>query len=197
MKWKYFLIDGEKFYSPKDIFERLKISMSTDHNWNIFPKNGFMDFQTEKCRGFNAFRKNLFYVETNMPKTNVFHIIHYTPEKSIADDYYKFGYTINSLVVFSNGLILAINVYSASNLPQNNPLEECAMVISKYGRVSPSCYKDIFVPKYYTRLVEGKDIPARKYPSSEGYGMYFSQISPSIKYYTSQWNDVAVKTGYA
>ena len=201
MNWEFFLINGIRFSNPREIFEALKMTMGTDMKWSAKMKGNYVEFCAEKCIGSNAFRRNLFYVETNMPKSNIYNTVGTQFPFSVFDDFPIFesvGINVFSLAIFSNGVICVLHEDSSciSNLSQNHPLEECVMVVSKYSQIHPSVYKDIFSGKDYRRLVEGVEIPARENPSSEGEGMYFRQLSPHIEYYTSHWNDVAVKLGF-
>lgn len=104
MKWKYFLIDGEKFFDPKEIYKKVKnygkrnamrIEINIEHI-------GIKFLPSE----FNQTRI-LFYIETNFPESKTFQSM-YIGKNGV--DYCEDITTLQSyaMILFSNGQIFDI-----------------------------------------------------------------------------------------
>jgi hypothetical protein len=182
MKWKYFLIDGEKFYSPKDIFDRFKKSMEVAEEWYMKLKDDhvIINFQ-ESSSDFNSARRNLFFINTNLPETKKFFTA--TCDLNIKikkEPDFGIEFERSTFIIFANGVIYDIYIPPSivSKLPMTNDLHECVMEAYKIEYIH-----DDKMMRY------GKQIESRmESRHCRGtFGLHYLKLTDSVDFYSAKY----------
>ena len=127
-KWKNIIVNGEVFFDAKSVYDKFKAaSLELDNFWSTFRCVGdSVELRIERDAG-GICHKFCYFVETNFPPQKTFHLHNITnirgENRHIIDMYRRIHFFVG-LIVFSNGMIHAIEISTYDDIKVDGILSE-------------------------------------------------------------------------